>query len=229
MIAHYLRIAARHINRHKGHAFINIACLSFGMVCCILIMLIVQDSFKVDRFHENADRIHRVLTIGDYGDRTVSALTQAPLAASLQESYPEIVYAACYNATDSGIIKYGAKIFEGGRFSFTDPSFFKMFSFRFLKGNPETVLDDPHSLVITDDIAEKIFGEKDPVGEILEIQGFPSLTVTGVIERPMRSHIDLSYVVPRQLYRETGVDIDTWNRYNYTTYLMLREDGSRSI
>ena len=227
MIRNYLKIAFRNISKYKWYSSMNILGLAIGMACCILILLFVQDELKYDRFHEKGDRIGRVVTEFELsGKKTLSALTQAPLAQSLKDDFPEILEAATFNKRGGGLLRYKDKIFQPRSFQFTDPSFFRMFSHEFLKGDPKTALENPHSLVLTDDIVEKYFGTEDPLGSVLEVNNGPSLQVTGVIRKPRNTHIDLSHVVSKQLYRELGQDIDTWQTFNYTTYILL-SDGTK--
>ncbi|MFC2158862.1 ABC transporter permease [Acidobacteriota bacterium] len=224
MIRNYLKIAFRNISKHKWYSSMNIFGLAIGMACCILILLFVQDELKYDRFHEKGDRIGRVVTEFELnGKKTLSALTQAPLAQSLQDDFPEILEAATFNKRGGGLLRYIDKVFQPRSFQFTDPSFFRIFSHEFLKGDPKTALENPHSLVLTDDIAEKYFGTEEPMGKVLEVDNGPGLQVTGVIRKPKNTHIDLSHVVSIQLYRELGQDIDTWQTFNYTTYILIPE------
>ena len=242
MFRNYLKVAIRDIVRHKGYSLINAAGLALGMACFILIFLLVQDELSYDRFHENGDEIYRVITVWEKkGDKEFCALTTAPLAAALEQDFPEIVHGACFNYSGAGLIKYGDKSFDRDIFAFTDPSFFKMFSFTFLKGDPETALDDPLSVVLSEKTAEKYFGDRDPMGKILQVTGIfgdqnpmgkihpvtgnVNLKVTGVIKDPKQSHISLEYVVSNQIFDRYGVDITSWNRLNYTTYVMLRKDA----
>ena len=227
MIRNYLKVALRSIKRHKGYSIINIAGLTVGMACCFFILLYVRDELSFDRFHELGDRLYRVVVsrIQD-GEGSASALTPAPLAAALKEDIPEVVEAACFNRRGAGPIRYGETVFEPDIFEFTDPAFFKMFSFDFVKGNPAAALDDPYSIVLTEDSAQRYFGQKEPLGEILEVANRFSLRVTGIIKTPKNSHVALHHVVSKELYKEIGVDITSWNQYNYTTYILLARNAS---
>ena len=227
MIRNYLKVALRSIKRHRGYSFINIAGLSIGMACCFFILLYVRDELSFDRFHERADRLYRVVVsrIQD-GENSASALTPAPLAAALKEDIPEVAEAACFNRRGAGPIRYGDTVFEPDIFEFTDPAFFMMFSFDFVKGNPAKFFEDPYSIVLTEDSAQRYFGQKEPLGEILEVANRFSLRVTGIIKTPKNSHIALHHVVSKELYKEIGVDITSWNQYNYTTYILLARNVS---
>ncbi|MBN1272913.1 MAG: ABC transporter permease [Candidatus Aminicenantes bacterium] len=224
MFKNYFIVALRNVKKQKGYSFINIAGLAVGMAVCILILLVVRDEFSYDRFHEKADRLYRVIRVDNRDtDQRRIALTQAPLADALKQTFPEIEEAATFNYS-GGSIRISDEYFPGIRISLTDPSFFRMFSFDFLRGDPDTALNDPHSVVITEEESEKFFGPKDPLGKVLEFRGLVDLKVTGVFRKPRHSHIELGLIMSKELYREAGVDIQTWQRFNYTTYVLLRKN-----
>jgi ABC-type antimicrobial peptide transport system permease subunit len=219
----YLKIAVRNIFRDKGNSIINISGLALGMACFILLILLVQDELSFDRFHEHGDDIYRVIIVQEKeGENIQVALTQAPLAPALQRDFPPVVQAACFNYAGGGLVTHGDKSFEENYFAFTDPSFFTMFSFPFKKGSPAAALTDPLSVVLSQRTAQKYFGDQDPMGKILHVKDIASLTVTGVIENTVNSHIDLQFVVSNRLFARYGVDITRWNQLNYTTYVRLQ-------
>jgi ABC-type antimicrobial peptide transport system permease subunit len=224
MFKNYLKIAFRNIKRNKGYSFINITGLAIGTACFILMLLLVLDELSFDGFHKNADDIHRVIIIEENSNGLPIALTQAPLAAALKRDFPEIIEAACFNYGGGGLVKYGDKALEESYFTFTDPSFFKMFSFTFLKGNPQTALATPLGVVLSEKTAKKYFGEKNPLGEVLQIKNIANLTVTGVIRTPKNSSMEVEFVVSNQIYDRFGVDIKSWNRRDYTTFVLLQKN-----
>lgn len=226
MFKNYLKIACRNIKRNKGHSFINISGLAIGMACFILMLLLAQDELSFNGFHENARRIYRVIIEEKNSNDLPMALTYAPLGAALKKDFPEIVESACFNYGGGGLVKYGDQAFEESYFTFTDPSFFKMFSFTFLMGDPQTALADPLSVVLSEKTAKKYFGEKNPMGEVLQIKNIVNLTVTGVIQTPKNSSMRVDFVVSNQIYDKYGVDINSWNRINYTTFVMLNKNTS---
>ncbi|NIM14088.1 MAG: FtsX-like permease family protein [Candidatus Aminicenantes bacterium] len=225
MFKNYLKIAFRNIIRQKGYSFINISGLAIGLACFILMLLLTLDELSFDRFHENADHIYRVFIENKDSDLPLIAVTPAPLAASLKKDFPGITEAACFNYGGGGLVKCDNKYFEESYFEFTDPSFFKMFSFTFIKGNPQTALEDPLSVVLSQKTAEKYFGQKDPLGKTLEIKDIATLTVTGVIQDPKNSCMRVQFVVSNQIYDKFGMDIHTWNRLDYITFVMLQENA----
>jgi hypothetical protein len=170
MLRNYLKIALRIMNRHKGYSFVNITGLAVGMACCILILLWIRHELSYDRFHEKGDRIFKVTIETHRADGRIEPFsdTQFPLAPALKERYPDIKDATrIFKA--KALVRYRSKAFNEDRFCFTDPSFFKMFTFPLVSGNPETALSDVNSIVITEDMAQKYFGHTDPIGKILSV------------------------------------------------------------
>ena len=221
MFKNYLKIAFRNIKRNKGYSFINITGLAIGMACFILMLLLALDELSFNGFHENAQRIYRVIIENDTIYKSPIAVTSAPLAAALKKDFPGITEAACFNYAGGGLVKYGDKIIEEDYFTFTDPSFFKMFSFSFLKGNPLTALQDPLGVVLSEKTAEKYFGNKNPLGEVLEIKNIANLTVTGVIQTPKNSSLIVDFMVSNHLYNYYHMNIDDWDWLNFVTFVML--------
>ena len=226
MFRNYLLIAVRNIKKHKGISFINIIGLSVGLAICIVIFLFVRDEWSYDLFHKNSNRLYRVIRVDNRdSDQQRIALTQAPLASSLKENYREIEEATTFNY-GGGTVSHGDKYFANLRIGFTTPSFFRMFSYEFLNGNPERVLDEPHSVVLTNETALRLFGGKNPIGDSIEFSEQVDLKVTGIIREPQKSHIDFDLIVPLSLHKEFGVDLSSFNRFNYTTYVLLHEQLS---
>ena len=225
MFISYLKTAFRNLKRHAGYSFINIVSLSIGMACFIFIALIIRGEFQVDKFHERADRIYRVIRVdNNSGETTRVAVTQAPLAAALKRDFPDVEKAACFNYIGDELVKYGNKKIKQEWISLAEPDFFEIFSYTFLAGTPESALKQPHSAVLTDEVAQKLFGEEDPIGKILRIRNMPDVMVSAVIKDHKDSHLHFSIILPFSLYREIGVNIDNWGHYNYTTYVQLQEN-----
>jgi putative ABC transport system permease protein len=159
MLHNYLKIALRNLRRHKGYSFINIAGLAVGMACCILIMLWVQDELSYDRFNKNSDRIYRIVEYSDYGGNELHvALTPGPLSLAMEEELPEVVKATSLDFA-GGIAEYENTFFNDVEVVCVKPEFFEMFTYPFLKGNPESALSDKNSIILTEKLARSIFGD----------------------------------------------------------------------
>ncbi len=195
MFRNYFKITWRNIIRHKGFSFINISGLAVGMACCILIMMYVSEEFNYDTFHVNGPRIFRANTISSIGTNTRSySVVPAVFGEGVAASIPEIEYSTRVTSMGSVRFRYQNQEHEVSDLDFVDPTFFDMFSYEFVAGNPGTVLDKPDSLVITEEVASLIFGDRNPLGEILapavgdtDVNPFQ---VTGVVKNiPKNSHV----------------------------------------
>jgi len=232
MFKNYLLTTLRSIKRHKGYSFINITGLAVGMACCILIFLWLQGELSYDRFHENADNIYRIIrTTDNSGNISAFATTPNPIGPTLKKDYPEVVeFTRCRVVTGGWRVSYGEKFSLDNSLTPGDPGFFKMFTFPFLKGDPNTALNDPASIVITEYMANKYFGDEDPMGKVLEVGGAQlPLKVTGVIKNvPHHSHLKFDAVFPmKNMEVIWGENLENWRRdVRFHTYIQLREDSS---
>ncbi|MFC2161667.1 ABC transporter permease, partial [Acidobacteriota bacterium] len=171
MFSNYLKISLRNIRKHKAYSFINIAGLAIGMALCILIFLWVQDEVGFDRFHENGGQIYRLLSTDHAGGESSQAAgVPSLLGPSLVEEYPEVVnYVRVQVGWSNYYLHLGDKNFMQERLATVDPSFFEIFHFPFLAGDPKTALKDKHSIVLTETLAKKAFGNEDPMGKAIQI------------------------------------------------------------
>ena len=192
MLLNYLKIILRNLRRQKGYAFINIAGLSLGVACCIIIFLYVQHELSYDKFHPDADRIYRVAVERNApNDVTVSAQTPPPLAAALVNDLPSVEKATRIWRDRSGrtTLRYDSNQFYEERVFFADSNFFDIFPMQFIDGDPQTALSEPFAIVLTASMASKYFGTDNPIGKTITLRE-PSdrdlfqYHVTGVIQNP---------------------------------------------
>lgn len=204
MLKNYFKIAWRNLMKNKVFSFINVFGLSIGLACCMLITIYLLYEFSYDKHHENGSNIFQVGTIfnlSEKDDRT--AATPAPLAAALKREYPEVVECTRLLGTfleDKTLLQYkpdnaGPRSFYETRGFLADSTFFRMFSYEFKEGNPSTALTQPLSVVISEEIASKLFGKEPALNKIIKISsstnGDSTFTITGVFRQPVTpSHID---------------------------------------
>lgn len=229
MLKNYIKTALRNLSRNKLYSFLNITGLAIGMACCFMIFFYVQDELSFDRFHEKADRIFRVTSHFVIQDRDMdfasSAHVQGPM---FKDEYPEVEDYVRFNSFGSRrIIRYEEKMFTEEKFIWVDNSVFNVFSFNLIKGNREDVLTKPNTVVITEDMAEKYFGDEDPVGKNLLVHGDTLYLITGVVENiPKNSHVRPDFLASfstLELEPTGNAAQDLVSNVDYYTYLLLRE------
>lgn len=222
MFKSFLKVALRNIVRQKAYALINIMGLATGIACSILITLFIIHENSYDKFHENSDRIMRVWVGGHFaGSDFMSAHTAIPSGPAFMEEIPEVVNYSRIDIWDNVLIKRGDQTFLEDDFYWADSGFFEIFSFPLLSGDPHTALKEPSSIVLSEKMARKYFGDEDPVGLTLAVfNDSTSYTVTGVMQDiPDNSHMFCDFVVD---YRSTPRSNRTqWTSNNVYTYLLL--------
>jgi len=169
MFKNYLITAYRNLKRQKLYSFINIAGLAIGMTCCILILLLIQYELSFDNFHRKSDQIYLLKEIQSFSGRPSQHYerTQPPIGPAMKDEYPEVINYTRFIMAGFLEPQYKDTRVEIGWSVFANPSVFQMFDFELIAGNPETALNEPHSIVITKEIAQRFFGQDDPIGKVL--------------------------------------------------------------
>lgn len=226
MFKNYIKITLRNIKRHKSVSVINITGLAIGITCCILILLWVQDELSFNQFHENADNIYRINKKYQLGNETGYNLsTPFALARSVKENYAEVKDATNFYR-QRALVKSGDKSFTESRVCFTDSSFFNMFSFQFLESNFKIPLSDPNSIIISEDIGKKYFGDSPPLGKVLTVDNRTDYVVSGIIQNiPSNSDIRYDIFIPIPAATKTE-EADNWGSHWLQTFALLQEDAS---
>jgi putative ABC transport system permease protein len=229
MLRNYLKIALRNMNRHKGYSFINMAGLAIGMACCILILLYVTDELSYDKFHTKKDRIYRINAISSIGTTSRQYATVPPaLAKGLADSIPDIEAYTRLMEIPSLRGRVDGNSIEIDDCFFVDSAFFNIFSHDFLSGAPESVFENPDSIVITEETSDQIFGEGSPMGKSIDMGNERVVQVTGVIKNaPKNSHLQFNALMPLSFIRdETGRPADFSEAAYFCewyAYLLLKE------
>jgi len=228
MLKNYLKTTFRNIIKHKTFSFINIFGLAVGMACTILILFWVQDELRYDKFFKNADNTYLVLR-GDKDGPT--AVTSKMLAPALKAELPEIKKSTSFIQYDNFklLIQNGNKGFEENVI-IAETNFFEMFSFKFREGNPELVLSNANSLVITENFARKYFGNENPMGKYLNVSGFGKKTVmkiSGILENiPPQSYIQGEIILPVTWFKSIGIDFNYWDDQSFRTFIQLQDNSN---
>ncbi|MFC1563893.1 ABC transporter permease [candidate division KSB1 bacterium] len=230
MFRNYFKVAIRNILKQKVYSLINISGLTIGMASCFLIYLYVQNELSYDRYHENADRIFRVVIGEAKSNESDYAGSPAPLADALLEKYPEIERAIRFDDFSfkaKTMLRYGDKSFNEDRFLLADPDIFRVFSFPLVKGDPDDVLVGPNKIVLTEAMAKKYFGEEDPIGKTMVYEGVRDFIVSGIMrDVPDNSHFKFDFLASfenlNSFYGGNNY-MESWGAWNFYTYVMIRE------
>ncbi len=198
MLKSYLLVAIRNLLRNKLYSGINIAGLAIGMTCCMLILLYIRYELNYDAFHANADHLYRVIreTRTENIDPIFHPGTSGPMGPALETDIPEILGVVRTQFEPETWVSYGDRGFVQD-FLMADASILDVFSFPLIKGDPKTVLEKPYSVVLTREMAEKYFGNEDPIGKILEVNNkhvAGDFRITGVVDHPPNTQIRFDFL-----------------------------------
>jgi putative ABC transport system permease protein len=223
MFINYLKVALRNVLRHKGYTIINIIGLAVGMACFVLIVSYVRHVLSFDRFHRNYDNIYRVITT--MKDGAVHGGTPAPLAEALKSEIPEIARTVRVTGTGDFVTYRGKSTYER-QILLVDPSFLDVFTFPLVRGDPDDVLARPGSIVVSEDVAKKYFGDDEPIGKTIRLGDLYDFKVTGV-SRDVSNNSSLRFdFLLRFDFINTLADFNylgSWGAYNFTTFVQLRK------
>jgi len=224
----YLKIALRSALKQKGYSFINVAGLSLGMACSILVLLWVRDELSFDRFHDNADSLYRVEEDQHYSGKIFHVtVTPHPAAPAFEQGIPEISQATRFSWRVRFIVRHEDKVFIEEKIHAVDPTFLKMFSFPMINGDPETALSQPNSVLLTESIARRYFGTDNPIGKVLTVGNDMSWVVTGVLaDIPHNSTLDFNILVPWTFMDEMKWSNEYWGSNSIVTYVRVPDAAS---
>ena len=237
MLKNYFKVAIRNLLRHKAYSLINILGLSIGLTCCLLLFIYVQDELSYDKFHTKSERIYRLkYEINGFN----LARSPLPIAPNLVSFFPEVEKAArMYNRDASVEIVDQAgnkKQFEEGRIFFADSTIQDIFTFEYVAGDPASMLRNPFSVVLTDEVAEKYFGNENAIGKTIYLAGNHPFNVTGIIrDFPSASHVHFSMIAPFDnlfdIEQGNGQELkqrlnQNWVASHLYTYALLKEGES---
>lgn len=220
MITKMIKQVFRKIKNQPLFSGIKYLGLTVGMACIIIITVWMQNELSFDKFHENSENIYRVIM--DMGEHGELALTPPPLIDKIQNDFPEIECATRVEDLPKIIVKNKDIIFYEENGIFADPGFFDVFSFQLLSGDKRKILDNPFNVVITEQFAQKYFGNSDGLNKSLTVHGFP-FTVAGILENiPQNSHLKFDFILPIQLKTNLGYELDNWGDVNLYTYMKIK-------
>lgn len=226
MLRNYFKTALRNLSRNKVYSLINIAGLSIGLACAMLIILYVKDEVSYDRFHSNVGNIYRIVTQGI--DKNGGKGRKDPNTGYLQgprfaQNIPEIKRFVRVQSGEKDI-KTGMEV-KGQELLYADSAFFDVFSFPLISGNRHSCLKEPSSVVITEDAAKKQFGTTDAIGKIIMMKddsAFVPHTVSAVAKKcPQNSSIKFEMLLPIKESKEDASNSENWFNFFLNTFVVL--------
>jgi putative ABC transport system permease protein len=238
MLKNYVLTAFRTLRRHAGTTAIKVGGLAVGIAACLLIVLFVQHERAFDRFHERADRIYRLTKTETFPDQPASSNAVLPgnVAPALEADFPEIeeaVRVIVFNG--EALVRHSEDVTEVEHVAFADSSFFGVFDFDLIRGDAGTALAEPRSIVLTEAAAANLFGDVDPLGQVIEVEvigGALPMTVTGVARSaPATSHLQFGALISwatttQPAYADRFDWMNRWITNAIPTYLLLEEGTS---
>ena len=245
MIKAYLKRAGRQLARNKTFTLINTFGLALGMACCFLIIRFLIHEFSYDQFHQHKDRIYRInYHAGFAGSDLVLARIPPPISPLLRDYFPEVEHAARLfgrgmSTSIKGENNQTLENFEVENLYFADSTLLDIFSFNFLHGDSKTALDAPFSLIVTDEMAKRFFGQTNVLGRTVHFMDQYPFQITGVVESyPSNSHLEFNMLVPYQNMFDIAPENSranmqgnlskNWVISHSYTYVLLKEGTSRA-
>ena len=223
MFKNYFKIAFRNLFRNKSFSAINILGLAIGMASAVLILLWIQNELSYDQFHQKKNRIYEAWNRSERNGEIASwNVTPKVLAKTIQNDFPEVEQTVRVNYLGSILFSVGEKRLNATG-NFTDSNFFQVFSFPLLKGNAKTALNDMHSIVLTEDLAKKLFGNGEAMGKVIKLNNEDNFTVSGIAkDLPNNTRFDFEFLVPWSYLHYKGWDDDFWGNNSTQTYVLLK-------
>lgn len=224
LFRNYFKTTWRSLTRNRGFTAINISGLAIGLASAIVLLLWIRNELTFDQFHKNRDRVYQVLSRGAAdGHIDVDGATPMALGPVIQAGYRrEVDTVVRVNWAGAFIFSVGDKHIQTQGL-LTDPGFFELFTFPFLKGNAATALSSPRNVILTEKLAKKLFGNDDPMGRTVRIDSTPNFVVSGVLkDLPPNTQFSFEYLLPFSYNREVHWLTTSWKTHTAETYVLLR-------
>lgn len=224
MIKNYLIIGFRSLRKHRFYSLINISGLALGLAACLLLVAWVTHELSYDEFHTNANRIYRSSLEYSFGGQTAkTAVSPTALLPLLERNFPEVESGVrLYNPArwNPFVIRKGENVFQEEKFFYADSTFFQVFSFALLHGNPREALTNPNTVILTQSMAKKYFGDEDAMGKTIQVNNKTEYLVTGIIEDiPSNSLLQFDFIGSFSSLNASKEQ--SWWSANYETYVLL--------
>jgi len=231
MLKNFIKTSLRHLLKNKTFGLVNIFGLAIGVLCCLYIVLYVADQYSYDKHHKDGKNIYRVVSdLVLSGNKSHMATCSPPVAPAMKKDFAEVLQFTRVIPTmgvKKHLLQYKDRSFYEKDAYMVDSTFFDVFTYHFVSGNPATVFTRPFSVVLLKPVAEKLFGSEDPVGKTLEMDddwGKQTFTVTGVVDESLgKSHLHAGMLMCLNGAFEEFRQNNTWSGNNFTySYVKLR-------
>lgn len=234
MIRNYLKIVWRNLLKNKAFSFINIFGLAIGIAVAMTIGLWIVEEYRYDDFHENRAQIYRVMinsVNGNTGEKFTMISTPLALADKLKNDIPEVKNVVETSWEGKWGLKVGQNKFKKNG-TYVGEDFFEVFKFKFVQGNARSAMQNPESIILTEQTAKDLFGKQDPLNQIIQWSGKENLKVTGIVEDiPQNSSFaGYQYFMPFSHYEKRNPRIQEsrkqWDNYSYQMYVELQPNAT---
>jgi putative ABC transport system permease protein len=218
------------LKRQKAYVLINVLGLAIGLACSLVILLFIRYELSFDRYHEKKDRIYRVILSGRIGGQdALVSYTASPIGPAMLNEFPEVENFLRMNSWGETLIRFGEKRLLDNEFLEADSSFFDFFSIPLLRGNKATVLNEPHTVVLSESMAKKLFGDEDPVNQLIRISTDTTYyKITGVYaDIPETSHFEAD-AIGSFMTNERSSD-NEWLSNSFSTYVLLHPNADPDV
>ncbi len=228
----YIKVAFRNMWKQKFYALINIIGLALGLTVCTMIGMYVADEFSYDEFHSDVENLYRVGLHGKLAGQEIRSYTTCPpLANGMLTEIPGIEKVTRVNNYNNIVFRYDDLVFTEEKIIDADSTFFDVFGFKLLKGDPQQVLVKPNSMVITESLAKKYLGDEEPIGKIIQVGNSKlAFEVTGLAEDPpSNSHIEFEAILSMSSNEKSYNSTEWLNNYLYTYFVKHPEADTETI
>ena len=223
MFGNFLTAAFRNIKKHPGYAAINLFGLALGLAVAMLILLFVRHEVSFDSYHDRADDIYRIILDGSFAGQTITGpLAPAPMGPTMLNDFPEVESSArVFGFLGTSVFRNGDIAISSDDVVLADSSLFDVLSFDFLQGNPTDALTETQTVILTESMAKRLFGDDEAFGQFLVIGDTTQIKVDGIIaDPPSNSHVQFDAY--RSIIDTPMANSDQWIANNFVTYLKLR-------
>lgn len=227
MLKNYFKIALRSMMRNKVYSFINIFGLAVGLTSAILILLWIADEISYDQFHPKSDRLYKAMNRAFFEGKVACwQTTPSVLGPALKKEFPEIKEVSRVNWVQKRLLRVGEKTLHAPGTT-VDPGFLTMFGFPLLQGNKENALNDLYSIVITESLAKKLFGNQNALHRTIRIEEKENFKVTGIMkDLPNHTEFKFEYLLTWEYLKKIGQDHAFWGNNSYLNYVELQPNAS---